>query len=1229
MKFNKILFTSLLSISVTASSVPLLLTHEPLFLNQSVPPALAITFDDSGSMAWSDMPDDRRGGTNFVSFASSDYNLLYYNPDIVYRPPIRSDGSSFPNSNFTAAKFDGYYELGALNYSCGDNCTNSINTVNLSTSYKAVRSISQNYPNGSVSFNYAGVNGNGDEAAFYFTWNGPTTADLATMRTAGESTTNETEKYTKHGLITAGEKQNFANWYSYYNTRSKLARAAMSHAFVNFGPDFKIDWQQINNNQFDENGGSDMELFTGTHRDNFYKWLFGIPASGSTPLRRSTELAGLQFEKSGTTGPYYDDNFGAELSCQQNFHIAVSDGSWNSTAGVTANTDNSATTFPPVVEGGVGYSYDPTSGLSKMYSGENSATLADTTFEFWRRDLRPDLANSVPVFIEDFTDINGVVVSVDTTEKWWDKPELFWNPNNDPASWQHMVNFNIGLGLSGHLDQETDLQLIRNGTKSWPGTEEICYKGNGNVTTCRTEVCRINGSNNYSSGRCYNDDDIVNSCYQYGNPQGYFTCSNRIRSRYNPSLGRVDDVWHASINSRGKYFSARDPNELATSLNKVVSNIIQRKGRASAGSVSSNVVSDATLAFKTGYDTSDWSGFVIASPLNPDGSFGDVSWDAGCLLTGGLCPSIGTIVNATNDHISRNIFTYINGVQYDFKPTDLPTLAQGLLLNSEFIENNPTVTATDIINYIRGDRSKERSNNGVFRDRRSLLGDVIHSPAQIVRGPGATYVDEIWQVNTPEYEAAAANDGYDKFREDNEDRDNVILVGANDGMLHAFAAGIQNTTNGGDEYWAYIPSSALNSINELADPIAPHKTRVDAAPFVKDAFINGDWSTVALGNLRHGGKMFYALDLGADPTQEPTVMWEFDQTDDADMGYSYAGGIITRVYNETNGDSKWVAFLPNGYSSLNNKSVMYAVDLESGEILHKWTTGLGDVNNPNGMGPPVAADFVAYDSRITGGGEPIYGADQSTDFVYAGDLHGNLYRFDAQDVFSTGTSTAEIMFSGDIDLPITTAPRVFTPDDSTSDVMVIFGTGKYIETPDRGIIGAPTQYLFGLRDARDGYNQYSKNDSRLIEQSISSAGGFRDFTSNEVSNGQGWKVALPVLGERMVNLLGRNNQANILTVITTIPNGRDPCLPGGQSWIMAIDSNTGGSLANGGFFNGGQSDGVFINDLALGSNTITTPGGNTTIVNVDTGGLDDSDNIQFEGLTQKWGRKSWHRIILN
>ena len=104
MKFTKTNYLSCLLLVFlinTASSAELQLTDSPIFLNQSVPPALAVTFDDSGSMAWAWMPDSRSFDRNRRSFASPDYNLIYYNPDIEYTPPVRSDGTFLPNSNFT------------------------------------------------------------------------------------------------------------------------------------------------------------------------------------------------------------------------------------------------------------------------------------------------------------------------------------------------------------------------------------------------------------------------------------------------------------------------------------------------------------------------------------------------------------------------------------------------------------------------------------------------------------------------------------------------------------------------------------------------------------------------------------------------------------------------------------------------------------------------------------------------------------------------------------------------------------------------------------------------------------------------------------------------------------------------------------------------------------------------------------------------------------------------
>ncbi len=1164
MKKNTIKFKTLITASLLVSltqgyAIPLLLKDEPLYLSQSVPPALAITFDDSGSMAWGWMPSGR--SYQQVSLTSTDYNRIYYNPAINYRPPVRSDGSSFPNSNYESAQFDGFY-LG------GDTSTDLGELVDLSEDYNVTWWSYPNYNNGDSDINQQPGAGPSSGEAFYRTWNGP-----GNPTQNGDSGTGSGE-YTLHTMnsATAEERQNFANWYTYYNTRGKLAKAAVSHAFVNFGPDFKIDWQQLNNLSYNASG-QNMDLFADDHRIDFYDWLYSIPAGGGTPLRLATQRAGELFRQGSITdtdSPYYDANFGSELSCQQNFHIAISDGGWNSAAGSTTNSDNVNTTFPALDPGGVNlvYSYNRSSLPSSMYASTTGNTLADKAFDYWRRDLRSSLENRVPPYVEDFTDRNGNTVVVPDGEQWWQQPALFWNPSNDPATWQHMVNFNIGLGVFGALDPTSSLAGIRDGTLNWPGV----------------------GSNS----------------------------------------GLIDDVWHASLNSRGKFFSARDPAELATALNKVVSNIITRKGRASAGSVSGNVVGLDSFVFKTGFDTSDWTGLVTASVLNSDGSSGAVQWDASCKLTGGVCSTTGTVVSATNTASSRTIITTDGTTKYNFTSGTLPSIAIGKLLSSQFVmDAGSLINLTDVVNYLRGDQSLEAKNGGVLRDRRSILGDVIHSSPLLIRGPSANYDDEIWPDLSPERIAADGGNGYKDFRTTNKNRNSIVLTGANDGMLHAFDSGLKNPSNGGDELWAFIPSSSFDHMAELLDPAYQHKSFVDAAPFVRDSFVGGSWGTYAVGNLRHGGKLFYALDLGANPENEPGVLWEFSDSQDSDMGYTYAGGIIVRVYDPSSHASKWVAILPNGYNSANQKSVMYAVDLATGSILHKWLGQGGSNLNPNGMGPPVAADFIAYDPldpSITS-----YAADQGTDFIYAGDLHGNVYKLNAMDVFSPGVTTAEVLFNGSKDQPITTPPRIFTPGDTTEDVLVIFGTGKYIETPDRDVNTTPTQFLMGLRDAKDPYPQYSISDvnGRIVEQNVTEPiAGFRVVTDNLVSSTQGWITYLPSQGERMVNVLGRDNRSKTLLSLSIIPTGLDPCLPGGQSWVMLLDARSGGRKADQPFRQG-MADGIFIADLVLGANILTTPGGNKTTLNLDTTGSGAGNSINIELPTKVWGRKSWHRIILD
>ena len=232
-----------------------------------------------------------------------------------------------------------------------------------------------------------------------------------------------------------------------------------------------------------------------------------------------------------------------------------------------------------------------------------------------------------------------------------------------------------------------------------------------------------------------------------------------------------------------------------------------------------------------------------------------------------------------------------------------------------------------------------------------VLGDVFHSNPLVVGSPPNV-----------QYFALDLN-GYQDFADRHRLRRKLLVVGANDGMLHAFDAGIYNRDSvnfpnkfdkgTGAEVFAFIPRSVLPTVKLLSDPSTTnHQWSVDGTMTVADAFIdpkNGggfgppnddqrEWRTVAIGGLREGGSLYYALDItqpdriGADgepdwikgyvpscldtpnpatltdggsdancgPVPFPSVLWEFDdsvvesgnriQLDEEDTGFPSGDG---------------------------------------------------------------------------------------------------------------------------------------------------------------------------------------------------------------------------------------------------------------------------------------------------------------------------------------------------
>jgi type IV pilus assembly protein PilY1 len=398
---------------------------------------------------------------------------------------------------------------------------------------------------------------------------------------------------------------------------------------------------------------------------------------------------------------------------------------------------------------------------------------------------------------------------------------------------------------------------------------------------------------------------------------------------------------------------------------------------------------------------------------------------------------------------------------------------------------------------------------------------------------------------------------YAQFIKDQKDRKPMIYVGSNDGMLHALDA--KDLT----EQWAFIPGAVFRNLWELTKPDYSHRYFVDGSPNVGDAYFSGKWHTVLVGGLNKGGRSIYALDV-TDPTSTSEadaankLLWEFT---DPDLGYTFSQPAVVRMHN-----GKWAAVFGNGYNSGeggigSGKAILYIVDVKDGSIIKKLDTDVGGSGTPNGLATPVLVDSDG---------------DRVVDSAYAGDLRGNLWKFDLRDpsanawdfAFKAGSVPKPLFTANDGGAgvqPITTRPEV-ARGPYGAGVMVLFGTGRYLDKVDRTVgLGEPKQSFYGLIDA----NQYLDSDriqnrTELREQTI------QDDTFNpgaipvrRVSNNpltplnRGWFMNLPANGERQITDPAVRSDRVIFT--TLIPNS-EACSSGGASWLMEVDLLNGAAL---------------------------------------------------------------------
>ena len=625
------------------------------------------------------------------------------------------------------------------------------------------------------------------------------------------------------------------------------------------------------------------------------------------------------------------------------------------------------------------------------------------------------------------------------------------------------------------------------------------------------------------------------------------------------------------------YFLVTNAGKLEEQLNKAFDEIVARTSSSAAAATNSTRLDTNSMVYQARFNSANWTGQLLAYAINSDGSIGSLAWDAADLIP---------------TESDRNIFSYnpeatgTKGIifEYDNLHDD-----QKVLLNQDAYGTTDGLGATRV-DHIRGDTSTEVQNGGSFRNRSSLMGDIVNSDPW--------FLGTLENFGYSELDATEAS-SYASFRDTKLTRTAALFFAANDGMLHAINAST------GAELFSYVPNEVMASLSTLTSTdygcdscSISHQYYVDGAPRAGDAYFNDDWHSVLIGTLGAGGKGLFALDV-SDPSNfaETDVLWEISSTqapggstDTADfavnLGYTLPQASVVRLHN---GD--WAAVVANGYESTSGNAILYLIDIEDGHIIKRFDT---ETTN-NGLSPPIAVDEDG---------------DHITDVIYAGDLLGNLWKFNVtgnsnswEIAFSSGNganASPEPLFKAvdgaNASQAITAKPQVGVHPDG--GLMVYFGTGKYFETNDQ-IIGASPQIhsFYGIRD--QGSQVSSRNG--LQEQNILAEETFEVTASNVLQTPsdplpadstlidlrvtsdtqvlyptkEGWFMDLEspengAEGERLISapLL----RAGRIIFSTMIPDP-EACGWGGSSWLMELDAVNGSRLDNSPF--DVNNDGVF------------------------------------------------------
>ena len=672
-----------------------------------------------------------------------------------------------------------------------------------------------------------------------------------------------------------------------------------------------------------------------------------------------------------------------------------------------------------------------------------------------------------------------------------------------------------------------------------------------------------------------------------------------------PTLDYTTLLERSALYGGGLSFTASDSASLASAFSNITNDILAKDGSAAAVAVANaHVTNTDNASYATSYNSGVWTGDLIAYPINTITGAPNINapiWNTGCTNPSAYVDSsdtskgvLGCSAQVQLDTLapaSRKIFTMkdvacLGDCGVPFQPSTVTGVAgtDKLSVAQQTLLNTPGQTdGAAVVDYLRGVRTGEIA--GTYRTRAHVLGDMVNGEPLVIREPDRNYVD----LN------------YSTFKTSNKNRTRIIFQVSNDGMAHAF----DSLT--GAELWAYVPNMLISNAKDPANSSTSllntrsrrtsfnHYFLLDGTPVTGDVdFANSgatgvlttDWRTIVVGGMGKGGRGYYAIDFtsttaASEATAASKALWEFPASITntarrnsafANMGYSFGKPVIVKT-----AAMGWVVLLTSGYnngtgaggSGGDGKGHLYVVNAKTGDLIEDLvTTGCHDTPATNACGLAHVNAYIENKDK-----------DNTAELAYGGDLYGNLWRFDLRGNASNGWSVSRMatLRSGNTATsavqPITTVPelaKIITG--GVAKYYVYVGTGMFLGKTDLPCPPSPTscawspnaqstqtQTMYGLIDTRTTTTLPDPLLPTLQPQTYTTTGNTRVMTANAVASSQnGWYVNFTG-GERLVTDPGLASGTLVFT--SSIPS-TTPCVPGGSSWLYAIDYATGGKVTD-------------------------------------------------------------------